>query len=258
MKNYYDILGVPEHAGQEDIRKAFRKLAFQHHPDRNRGREKEAEQRFKEIKEAYGVLGDNRKRQEYDFARKSPLAGAGYNTGGFQYSQQDIFRDTFSNQATFDDLSRMFAQAGLRFDQDFLNRVFFSSGGTNFRVYYTHFGSQPYTQAQTKTTYKPGFFDRMLSKVAAKVGAYALKKLFGIRSPPKDSLDQHHEFQLSRSEAVSGGEKEITYQRGNQTKRLMVKIPKGVKEGTRIRLKGMGHVQGNKSGDLYLHVRLKP
>ena len=96
MKDYYQILGVADTTSQEDIKKAFRKLAFKCHPVTNPGNEKQAEERFKEINEAYGVLGDKDKRQQYDFARRAPFAGAGYDTGykGFQYSQQDILRDT--------------------------------------------------------------------------------------------------------------------------------------------------------------------
>jgi len=123
MKDYYQILGVLDSVSQEEIKSAFRKLAFKHHPDTNPGNEKQAEEKFKEINEAYGVLGDKDKRQQYDFVRRGKLAGVGYNAGykGFQYSQQDIFRGIFSNQAMFDELSRMFTQAGLRFDQDFLS-----------------------------------------------------------------------------------------------------------------------------------------
>ena len=112
MKDYYKILGVPDNARQEDIKNAFRKLAFQHHPDKNPGREKEAELKFKEINEAYAVLGDPAKRKQYDLSGKGAFTGAGF--GGF--SQQDIFRDSFANQTVYADLAAMFRQAGLRFD----------------------------------------------------------------------------------------------------------------------------------------------
>lgn len=274
MKDYYQILGVPENASQEEIKKAFRKLAFKHHPDTNPGNEKQAEERFKEINEAYGVLGDSYKRQQYDFARKGQFAGAGYNTGygGFQYSQQDIFRDTFANQAMFDELSRMFAQAGLRFDQDFLNRVFFQGSGFVFQFFATPGGARqrayrsgggttyqaqsPYTSV---TTYKPGLIERLLSKVAVKIGRYALRKLFGIgyEPLPKRNLDQHIELEISPAQAAAGGEKQVTCKRDNEKKKLMVKIPAGIKTGTKIRLKGMGLTEGKKSGDLYLHIRVR-
>ena len=274
MKDYYQTLGVPDNASQEDIKKAFRKLAFKHHPDTNPGNEKQAEEKFKEINEAFGVLGGKHKRQQYDFARRGQFAGAGYDNsyGGFQYSQQDIFRDIFANQATFDELSRMFAQAGLRFDQDFLNRVFFGGSGIVFQFFATpggvnqsahrsgggttYQGHRPYTGV---STYKPSLIERLLSKIAARIGKYALRKLFGFQYEPlpHHNLDQHIELEISPAEAAGGGEKQVTYKRGNKTKKLMVKVPSGVKPGTKIRLKGMGSVENKKSGDLYLHVKVK-
>jgi len=269
MKDYYQILGVTDNASQEDIKRAFRKLAFKHHPDTNPGNEKQAEEKFKEINEAYGVLGDKHKRQQYDFARRGQFAGAGYDTRyrGFQYSQQDIFRDTFSNQAMFDELSRMFAQAGLRFDQDFLNRVFFEGSGFVFQFFTTPGGARqkayrfgggatPYTGV---TTYKPSLIERLISKIVARIGKYALRKLFGFQYEPlpEHNLDQHIELEISPAEADTGGEKQITYKRNNKTKKLMVKVPSGTKPGTKIRLKGMGIKEDRKSGDLYLHIKVK-
>jgi len=266
MKDYYQTLGVPDNASQGDIKRAFRKLAFKYHPDTNPGSEKQAEAKFKEINEAYGVLGDKDKRQQYDFAKKMQFAGAGYDTRyrGFQYSQQDIFRDTFSNRAMFDELSRMFAQAGLRFDQDFLNRVFFEGRGFMFQFFATPGGvsqrtyqqGYPYTRV---STYKPGLIERLFSKIAVKIGKYALRKLFGFEyeALPKQNLDRHTELDISPAEAVTGCEKGVTYERGNQPKKLMVKIPAGVKPGTKIRLKGMGITADKKTGDLYLHIKVK-
>ena len=248
MKDYYKILGVPENASEEEIKRAFRKLAFKHHPDTNPGNEKQAEEKFKELNEAFGVLGNKHKRQHYDFARKGQFASAGYDTGsgGFQYSQQDIFRDTFANQATFDELSRMFAQAGLRFDQDFLDRVFFQGSGVVFQ-FFTYPGGASQTPYQGQypytgvSTYKPGLIERFLSRIAAKIGKYVLSKLFGTQYEPlpEHNLDLHVELKISPAEAAAGGEKQVTYKRSNKTKRLMVKVPAGVKPGTKIRLRGM-------------------
>ena len=268
MKDYYQTLGVPDNANQEDIKRAFRKLAFKHHPDTNPGNEKQAEEKFKEINEAYGVLGDKNKRQQYDFARKGQFAGAGYGHQGFQYSQQDIFRDTFANQAMFNELNRMFAQAGLRFDPDFLNRVFFAGSGYMFQFFATPGGAvrgeyrggtsqaQPYPHARV-ATYKPNFIERVLLKIATKIGRHVLRRLFGFQFEPQQNLDQHIELEIPRAEAASGGERQIIYKRGRRTKKLMVKIPPGVKPGTNIRLKGMGIKEGKKSGDLYLLIKVK-
>ncbi len=274
MKDYYQILGVPDNASQEDIKRAFRKLAFKYHPDTNPGREKQVEEKFKEINEAYGVLGDKDKRQQYNFAREGQFAGVGYDAkyGGFQYSQQDIFKDIFSNQAMFDELNRIFNQAGLRFDQDFVNRVFSQGGGFVYQIFARPGGAsrstykfgaeapyqQPYPHAKV-SGYKPNWIERLFSRIAMKVGKYALRRLFGFEYEPlpKQNLDQHIELDISPAEARAGDEKQVTYKRGKQTKRLMVKIPPGVKPGTKIRLKGMGIVDNKKAGDLYLHVKVK-
>jgi len=251
MKDYYKILGVPEGASEAEIKKAFRNLAFKHHPDTNPGNEKQAEAKFKEINEAYAVLGDKEKRRQYDLARKGGFAGAGY--GGYRYSQQDIFRDAFTNQATMDELNRMFAQAGLRFDPEFLNRVFFSGRGASFRFYA---GSA--SPGQGATTYKPNWLERQLLKLADKTGRFFLRRLLGIDFTPLDrrELDLYIDLELSPDEAASGGEKEVIYKRGRQKKKLMVRIPAGVKPGTKIRLKGMGLTREKYSGDLYLHIKI--
>jgi len=92
-KDYYDTLGVSKNASDEEIKKAYRKLAMKYHPDRNPNK-KEAEERFKELNEAYAVLSDQKKRKQYDT----------YGAEGFhqRFSQEDIFRgfdfeDIFSN-----------------------------------------------------------------------------------------------------------------------------------------------------------------
>ena len=254
MKDYYQILGIGDSASQADIKSAFRKLAFKYHPDTNPGSEKKAEEKFKEINEAYGVLGNKARKQQYDFVRRNQFAGVGYDTGykGFQYSQQDIFKGIFSNQATFAELNRMFAQAGLRFDRDFFNRIFFEAGASQ-KAY-----QQNYSPAGAPA-YKPNWLERLAGRITAKIGKYALHRLLGIRyeSFPKQNLDRHIELEISPAEATAGGERNITYKRSKQTKKLAVKIPPGVTTGTKVRLKGMGEIEKKRSGDLYLQIKVK-
>jgi DnaJ-class molecular chaperone len=275
VKNYYQILGVPEDAGQEDIKNAFRKLAFKYHPDKNPGNEKQAEEKFKEINEAYSILGDTGKRQQYDFAKKSGYSGTTY--PGFGYSQSDIFRDAFSNPETMDELNRMFQQAGLRFDQEFLNRTFFSGNGVVFQFY-----SGPGESRQTIYRYgngdrnekitgdansnnippeylnskvpagRPGFFERLELKMISWFTRYTVKTLLGVEIP-KPPEDLRQPFKLSAVEAASGGEKTVTLKTGLGKKKLAVNIPAGVKTGTGIRLRGLG----KNNGDLYLDVKVK-
>jgi curved DNA-binding protein len=270
MKDYYKTLGVPENAGDEDIRKAFRKLAFQHHPDKNLGHEKAAEEKFKDINEAYGVLSDPIKRSQYDQVRQGGMAGGGFNPGqGFNYSQQDIFRDAFTNQANLDEMNRMFSQQGLRFDPEFLNRVFFGANNVVFRVYnFGGSGARGYTysnqpaagskQEQTATPeYKPNFVERWATKTITKLNKFLLRKAFGIQLPdPPVNLDIWQDFKITAEEAAAGGEKIYRHPSGLKTRKLMIKIPAGIENGTRIRLKGLGKKEEGKTGDLYLVAKI--
>ncbi|MFH1650904.1 MAG: DnaJ domain-containing protein [Chloroflexota bacterium] len=258
MKDYYHILGVPENAGQREIKQAFRKLAFQYHPDKNPGREKEAEERFKEINEAYCILGDEPKRQQYDAARRG---GFGlYGQPGFGYTQQDIFRDGFANRNLYEEINRMFSQGGLRFDNDFLNQVFFNRG--IIFQFFTGSGASPHRYAAADSSpapkaaapYRPNWLERFLGKIFAGVMGFLLRRLFGVRG---GSLDYHTDIEVTADEAAAGAEKEFSYQRDGQSKRLIVKIPARVKPGTKIRLKGMGIASPFRTGDLYLHVKVR-
>jgi DnaJ-class molecular chaperone len=262
MKDYYATLGVPENAGEEDIRKAFRKLAFQYHPDKNIGHEKEAEEKFKDINEAYGVLSDPAKRHQYDMVRNGRFAGS----TPFRYSQQDIFRDTFTNQATMEELNRMFSQNGLRFDPEFLNRVFFNTDNVIVRVYSSRPGARSYTygtgvqqsNGQTRmyeAPAKPGIVDRFLMRVLS----FFLRKIFGIQgqSPSRD-LNLYQDFELDSNLAGSGGEKELKVKQNGKSRKLMIKVPAGIQSGTQIRLRGLGKRQGGQTGDLFLKVKVRP
>ena len=106
-KDDYAILGVPETASDRELRKAYRKLAMQHHPDRNLGKEKWAHERLKEMNEAYAVLGDPQKRRQYD--QTGTIGDVG-----------DIFGSPFTT-ATFQEMKKDFGGAGLR--PDFLGGI---------------------------------------------------------------------------------------------------------------------------------------
>ncbi len=137
-KDYYHILGVPRDATDEQIKKAYRKLAMQYHPDRNQGKENWANEKFKEINEAYGVLGNPKKRKQYD------QFGTVGNFG-------DIFRSA-STRATFEDLMKDFGGAGLGFG--FLDDIFgelFKGKGVSFRVFSTGFGGPGGVKFETPT-----------------------------------------------------------------------------------------------------------
>ena len=108
MSDYYELLGVPRDADGEQIKKAYRKLALKYHPDRNDG-SKEAEDRFKEVTEAYEVLRDSEKRAMYDRYGKQGVRGAaGAGPQGFDFSDAiDVFMRDFGGFSGFEDLFGM-------------------------------------------------------------------------------------------------------------------------------------------------------
>jgi len=106
-RDYYKILGLNRNASDEEIKKAFRRLALKYHPDRCPG-DPESEERFKEVNEAYAVLADRDKRREYDHF--------GPNRFGRRYGGDDLFRAF--------DFEAIFGEFGLRFDEDFVDRFF--------------------------------------------------------------------------------------------------------------------------------------
>ncbi len=252
IKDYYAILGVSEKASREEIRHAFRKLAMKCHPDKNLGNEQWAEEKFKEINEAYAVLGDETKRKGYDRMRQTGFAGYGTQyAGGRYYSQEQVFADAFNNPYLIQELARMFQEAGLRFDQGFVNNLFFEGRGFAFTS-----SSQTSTGDWSNSTseYRPPLLVRLFSKFIK----FMLKRAFNVRELSWQSrgADLYHEICLSREEAASGVDRKVNYRRGREKKRLIVKVPPGVTQGTKVRLKGMG-LQGGTPGDLFVTVRIK-
>jgi len=251
-KDYYSILGVSEGASREEIRHAFRKLAMKYHPDKNLGNEKWAGEKFKEINEAYAVLGDKVKRQEYDRMRQVGFAGYGAQyAGGPYYSQERVFADAFTNPYLFQELARMFQEAGLRFDEGFVDDLFFGGRGFIF-----NFSGQPSRRKGSTSTseYRPPLLLRLFGKVIR----FTLKRMLGVQELSWQSKgeDLYHEIYLSQKEAAAGVDKKIKYKRGKEKKKLIVKVPPGVTQGTRVRLKGMG-LEGKTPGDLFITVKIK-
>jgi DnaJ-class molecular chaperone len=251
-KDYYSILGISERASREEIRHAFRKLAMKYHPDRNLGNEEWAGEKFKEINEAYAVLGDEVKRQEYDRMRQAGFAGYGAQyAGGPYYSQERVFADAFTNPYLFQELARMFQEAGLRFDEGFVDNLFFGGRGLIF-----NFSGQPSERNWSTSTseYRPPLLLRLFGKVIR----FTLKRMLGVPelSWRSQGKDLYREIYLSQEEAASGVDKEIKYKRGKEKKKLIVKVPPGVTQGTKVRLRGMG-LEGQTPGDLFITVKIK-
>jgi len=220
-KDYYEVLGVPRNASQEQIKKAYRKLAMQYHPDRNPGKEPWANEKFKEINEAFGVIGDPQKRQQYD------QFGTAGNVG-------DIFGSPFT-RTTFEDVMKDFGGSGLGFD--FLDNIFgdiFKGRGFSFRRY----------------SHGPGRPGRGVRFEAP--GGINLDEILGRqKSPPHP--DVRYEITVTREQAAKGTEKDLL-RRG---KKLRVKIPAGVKDGTKVRLRNARQLTDGQPGDIFVLVRVK-
>ena len=218
-KDYYGILGIPRNASDAEIKKAYRKLAMRYHPDRNPGREKWANEKFKEINEAYGVLGDPQKRKQYD--QFGTVGGIG-----------DVFSSPFT-RTTFEDMMKDFGGAGLRFD--FLDDIFgdFLKGrGSSFS--FRSFGGKP---GKMKFQAWPG-------------QEINLDEIFG--QVRKDNA-VHYELAISPREALQGVRK-ILKRRG---KKLEVRIPAGVKTGSVVRLRNARLISDGLPGDILIKIIVK-
>ncbi|MFH1625418.1 MAG: DnaJ domain-containing protein [Pseudomonadota bacterium] len=282
-KDYYQMLGVREEASDQDIKKAYRRLALKYHPDRNSG-DKAAEERFKAISEAYGVLIDREKRRQYDQLRRVGPQGR-FGDQAFRYTQEDIFRDVFRNPNASDifrDLRREFDKFGLRFDERFFKEVFFGSRGFFFGGFF--FGGP----LGSRTTFRSGktfdnLFDRgdgrvghfrsakppvregVIRKVGRKVGKYLLDRRVGGKENYKlpkfqgKDANLYHSLSVTPEEAASGTTVNISYRREGKKEKLAVRIPAGIQPGKKLRLKGKGldSKGGDPPGDLFLHIKVK-
>jgi curved DNA-binding protein len=276
-KNYYEILGVAREALPEEIKKAYRQMALKFHPDRNPG-DRQAEEQFKEISEAYGVLMDPEKRKQYDLLSRTPF-GAGRQPD-FSYTQEEIFRDIFNNPMAsdvFSELGREFARMGFRFDERFFDHLFF--GGRGFFFVFGGPGGFQYSSSgrpQDSARNPVEIFSPLLENIIVprgvtlkgRVASWVFRKGLGFflrrllpgtlpSSPAEpDNLDVTYTFPLSRKEVSSATTKEVSFQRNGKVERLWVKIPAGIPDGTQLRLRGKGKIEGGKTGDLYLKIQL--
>lgn len=207
-KDYYATLGVPRNASEKEVKSAYRKLARQYHPDANPG-DKSAEEKFKEITEAYEVLKDSEKRKRYDMLGSNWKAGSEFrpppDMGGFTFDFGGL-----------GDLGR-----GSAFS-DFFDMLFGAP-----------FGGGP---AGARGPF-PG-------------GARAAR-----------GYDQEADVELSVEDLARGATRMLTIsQPGAKTKTLEVKIPAGVRPGSRVRVPGEGGLPGagGSRGDLFLRVKVKP
>lgn len=219
LPDHYATLGVAEDASQTEIKKAYRRLARELHPDKNPG-DKRAEERFKEVQAAYDTLGDEAKRKAYDRQRLDPYAGTGSPFEGFGQGREGRFyRAPDGTYVRVD-------TAGAGPEGDFI----FEGGGLG-DILGQMFGG--------------GGFGRTGQSGAR----FTRQKAPGGR-------DIEATLALSFEEALAGGKREVTLPTGETVR---IDVPQGVRDGLRIRLRGRGEAgAGGQRGDLYLTFSVAP
>lgn len=249
MKDYYSILGVGKDATNEDLKKAYRKLAMKYHPDRNQG-DKDAEDKFKEISEAYACLSNEEKRAHYD--RFGTADGMGGGFGGFSGDFGDIFEDIFSGffGGGFSGQRRTRAARGADLRYDIEISLFEAATGTEKEITVPRWetcetcngsGARkgespercPGCNGSGQVRFQQGFFS--VSKTCGKCGGAGTI----IKNPCSDCR----------------GEGKIRKKR-----KISVKVPEGVDTDTRLRMTGEGELGqfGGPPGDLYIFINVKP
>ncbi len=211
-RDYYQTLGVPKTAAADEIKSAFRKLARKFHPDTAKNK-KEAEEKFKEINEAYEVLGDPEKRKKYD------EFGAGWQQAGGPPPGWQQPGDGFGGGRP--------GTGGVEFE----------FGGTGFS----------------------DFFEQMFGGGRRGGGGRGFGGFGGYEEPPQRGEDVEADIMVTLEEAFHGSTRQISFKRGDSGKieTYTVKIPKGIREGQRIRLAGQGGPGSAGKGDLFLRVKFQ-
>jgi DnaJ-class molecular chaperone len=260
QKDYYQVLAVEKDASAEKIKEAYRKLAFQYHPDRNR-ENPSAVEKMKEINEAYAVLSDSKKKMDYDRFHDQ-YGPYGYDRFKQRYSEQDIFRGSDINQI-FEEMARAFGFRSFEevfresYGQGYHTFEFQRPGasGRGFIFFGPLFGSRHGSVPRTNRQEIPASSD-IFPGTLGKVVRYFLRKTLNI-TEPKRGKDLEDVIYLDPQQAFEGGKGKYFHRK--RSKELIVNIPPGLKDGQKIRLKGMGEPgkDSGEPGDLYLKVKIK-
>jgi len=250
-RDYYEVLSVESNASEANIKKAYRRLAMKHHPDRNQGDAK-AEENFKEAKEAYEVLSDQQKRAAYDqFGHAgvdSSAGGGGRGAGGFSDVFEDVFGDIFGGAAGGRaGQSRAHRGSDLRYEME-LSLEDAVHGKTETIRVPTHVACKPCSGSGAKKGSSP-------KKCTTCAGLGQVRIQQGFFSVQQACPHCHGNGSVISDPCTScNGQGRV-----RDTRTLSVKIPAGVDTGDRIRLSGEGEAgeNGGPTGDLYVQIRVK-
>jgi len=270
-KDYYKILGVPKTATQPEIKKKFRRLALKYHPDKNKD-SASAEDKFKEVNEAYEVLGDPKKRKQYDelganWKNYEQYKNQGFgNRGSRNYQYSGDFSDFFSGAGGFSDFfNTFFGREGDPF-QSAQRRTQTSAKPSTAELSITfeeaiHGGEKMVLigDKKVKLNLKPGMKDGQKLNLKGK-GSYGNDLHIVLKVQPskkyqKSGLDLFAVEKIDVYSAVLGGKTQVSTPYGT----TRVSIPEGTSGGKKLRLKGKGYPDYNNpkvKGDLIIEIKI--
>lgn len=251
-RDYYEVLDVSKNASEAEIKKAFKRLAMKCHPDRNP--DKAAEEQFKEAKEAYDVLTDAQKRAAYDqfgHAGVDPSAGmggAGYGGASFSDIFGDVFGDIFGGGGRTAGGQRVYRGADLRYNLELSLEEAVSGASVNIRIP-THVECEECGGSGAKKGTSP-----VTCSTCGGHGQVRMQQgFFSLQQTCPRCHGSGNIIETPCGKCHGHGRVEVQ-------KTLSVKVPAGVDNGDRIRLSGEGEAgeHGGPSGDLYVHVIVRP
>jgi DnaJ-class molecular chaperone len=242
-RDYYEVLGVPKTASADEIKKAHRKLARQYHPDMNKNNTA-ATEKFKEVQEAYDVLSDEAKRKNYDQFGFAGVGGAAGAPGGPNGDPFEAFRRAQAGRGAGGRTTWSVSPNVSVEDFDFGDLGGGGGGGGDFSSIFEQLFGRGGGGAGAASTRGAGR--------AAPRGRTS-------RVEPDRGADIEHPVTLAFEQAARGTTLPLQINRDGKLETIDIKIPPGVKEGSRIRIRGRGqHLTGGEPGDLFILVNVRP